>query len=93
MLGEETFLGGYGNVDSTFIQDLITEIQVKIAYVTNRNIANIKYNLGMNEDVDDYFFLPQYIQILEGILSCENCYKDEKIQDIISQIKNQLVTI
>lgn len=93
MFREETFLGSYGNINAEFIDGLIEEIQVKIAYVTNRDIANIKYNLGINEDVDDYFFLPQYIEILNGILACNKCYESEQIQNIVSNIKNQLVVI
>ena len=93
MFGEEAFLENYGNFDNRFIEDLKSEISTKIAFLTNRDIANIKYNIGLNEDVTDYFFLPQYLEILDGILKCNKCYEFEQIASIVQNIKNQLVVI
>lgn len=79
-----------GVYNEAFIENLRSEVLDKIAYITNRDIANQKYNLGLKEELNEYNLLPDYIVILDKILKCSTCYRGFKIEDIISQIKNQL---
>jgi len=82
-----------GNYNEEFIQNLQNQIYIKLAYVTNRDLANIKYNLGMKEDVLDYSLLNTYAEILDKIMKCSTCFGCMKIEDVVSQIKNKLVLI
>lgn len=82
-----------GNYNEEFILSLQSQVYSKLAFVTNRDIANIKYNLGMKEDVLDYQLLDTYASILDKILSCSTCYECMKIEDVVSQIKNKLSVI
>lgn len=82
-----------GNYDSKFIENLQSQIYTKLAYVTNRDLANIKYNLGMECDVLDFQMLDEYAEILDKILQCTTCFQGQKIEDVVSQIKNKISLI
>jgi hypothetical protein len=82
-----------GVYNEEFIENLKSQIDGKLAYVTNRDIANNKYNLGINENILDYEFLNTYSNILEKILKCTDCFADLNVEDIISQIKNKISII
>lgn len=82
-----------GNYDEEFILHLQSQIYTKLAYVTNRDLANIKYNLGIECNVLDFQLLNTYAEMLDKLLQCSTCYSCIKIEDVISQIKNKISLI
>ena len=78
------------NYDEHFILGLKKQLLGKIAFETNKDLANLKYNLGLCNHVDATIVLTQYVDILDRLLECDSCLKEENVEEIISTIKNKL---
>ena len=57
-----------GNYDEHFILGLKKQLLGKIAFETNKDLANLKYNLGLCNHVDATIVLTQYVDILDRLL-------------------------
>lgn len=73
-----------------FIKDLKNQVDIKISFIVNKDYKNSIYGLGKNINLGDKSKFIEYSRILENILSCNDCYKDIKIDDVVSMIKNKL---
>ena len=78
------------NYNTDYICELLTEVDNKIAFVSNRDLKNSQYDLGLEIDVTKYTDLIEVSEILKKILACSSCYSCFKIEDIISMAKNKL---
>ena len=75
-----------------FYQVFLIKHQVlnKIALETNKDLANLKYNLGLCNHVDATIVLTQYVDILDRLLECDKCMEGQDVEEIVSTIKNKL---
>jgi len=80
------------NYTIDFLEDLKEQLKCKISNIASRDLINSKLLLNNKktpigaEDIT----LVSYISILDEIIHCSSCYKDENIEDIVSEIKNKL---
>lgn len=81
---------GCGAYDKDFIEDLKESIYNKIGLETSKDLNNLKYDLDLCVDLDYTENLVQYLDILDRLLECDSCLKDEDVPSIISTIKNKL---
>lgn len=79
-----------GNYNEDFITCLLKEVDDKIALLSNKDYKNNIYNLGLCVHVSKYMKLIQFKEILEKVMNCNSCYDSLKIEDIVSQVKNEL---
>ena len=73
-----------------YLQQLQDDIAKKLALFTNKDLKNTKYNLGYTLDLEKYFFLWEYWEILGRVIQCSTCYNGLDLDTITSNIKNQL---
>lgn len=73
-----------------YLRSVQDDISKKLALFTNKDLKNSVYNLGLNPNIDKYDVIWEYWEILEKITECNSCYNNQKIEDIITNIKNQL---
>lgn len=73
-----------------FVEDLISEVESKIALISNKDYKNNIYNLGLCNNLDIASDLIAVRDILNKILKCNTCYCDTNIQDVITIAKNKL---
>lgn len=78
---------GWGEED---ILNLQLQIDKKLAKSVNRFRSSQKFDLGLTLSDDLYLKLSEYKELLTKLLYCDSCYKDYKIGDIISLIKNKI---
>lgn len=79
-----------GNYDADFIEELKAKVYRKIAFETSKDLSNLKYDLGLCSHIEATVVLSQYIDILDRLLECDSCLKDEDVESIVSTIKNKL---
>lgn len=78
---------GYSQEDMFNLSLLVDK---KLAKVANRYKASKKYDLGIAINKETFLVLAEYKRILTNIIYCNDCYKDMKITDIVSRIKNKI---
>jgi len=78
-----------GNYNYSFIHNLQSQVNNKIALLGDKDIKNRKYALGLKE-VSGYEDLLELSRILENILACSSCYKDINIEDVVTFTKEKL---
>lgn len=80
------------NYDNEFIEDLLKQVESKIAFVSNRDYSNQIYDLGIKCKASDYTDLIELQGILDRILKCASCYSenDIKIEDVVALTKSKL---
>jgi len=81
---------GCGNYDEKFIENLKHQVLNKIALETNKDLANLKYNLGLCNHISQTNHLYQYVDILDRLLECDKCMEGQDVEEIVSTIKNKL---
>lgn len=80
------------NYTVDFLEDLKEQLKCKISNTASRDLINSKLFLNNKKPIIDSedITLVSYIGILDEIIHCSSCYKDENIEDIVSEIKNKL---
>lgn len=76
------------NYDGVFIKQLLSQVEGKIALVSNKDYKNNVYNLGHKNTLHTHSNLIDMRNILDKILECNSCYEDFNIEDVISTAKN-----
>lgn len=79
-----------GNYNEEFLCNLLSQVDDKIALVSNRDYKDKIYNLGINKDASNYTDLLEYSRILNRILKCNTCYEDVDLESTVSNIKSML---
>lgn len=79
-----------GNYNEEFICKLLSEVDSKIALVSNKDYKNSVYNLGMKFQATNYSDLIDIRNILNKILKCHSCYEGIEIEDVVNMVKNKL---
>lgn len=76
---------------TNFLEDLKDQIKCKISNIASKDLINNKLFLNNKSAINlENITLISYINILDEIIRCSSCYKNENIEDIISEIKNKL---
>jgi len=78
------------NYNDKRFEDLKDKLNTRIAYLTNKSYSSDRYNLSIKTCLDQVFILSGYIEILDDILHCSNCYKDFDEEEIVTKITTQL---
>lgn len=78
------------NIDNIFLSDLQQKIDRVLAKKINKKLMSAKFDLNYCFQDDVYLKLVEYNNILERVKNCDSCFKDYKIEDIVSFIKNTL---
>ena len=77
-----------GNYDNVFINNLIKQLDNKIAFIADKDYKNSIYNLGLCGSIKEYKKLLRLRNILDKILKCDSCYAGMDIENIVSIAKN-----
>ena len=82
----------YGNFNYTvdFIENLQTEISIKLANVVNKENISRKNDLGIVINMDDVTKLSIYQDILTQVVNCNSCFEGYKIEDVVEKTKTLL---
>lgn len=74
-----------------FLEDLKDQLKCKLSDIASKDLINRKLFLNNKFTVNiEDITLISYINILDEIIHCSSCYKDENIENIVSEIKNKL---
>lgn len=73
-----------------FVQDVLLQLNKKIARLSKTEMHSSKNDLSCNIDKQSFKRLTVYKNILEGILVCNPCYKNQNIEEIVSLVKNEI---
>jgi hypothetical protein len=73
-----------------FITNLQFRISKALAEFGNKDLANQRFNLGLTIYYENYKYLGDYWKVLEEIKSCNCCYNNIKIPELVSQIQNTI---
>ena len=77
----------------SFIEDLQDRVDAKSSKAINKLLASKKNDLDLYFNFDASFKLSVYYNILENIKSCNACFEEMDIEEIISLVDNTLNTI
>jgi len=80
----------YSSVDISNLQNAINKA---IAKKVNLKYFSDSFDLNYRFKDDLYLKLIEYNSILDKVVACNSCFKDYKIEDIISTIKTTLTKI
>jgi len=72
------------------IEKLQRTIDKKLSKKINAFHSSQRFDLGGTINKDLVFKVAKYKELLEKIKNCDTCFKDYKIEDIFSVIKNKL---
>lgn len=73
-----------------FIENLLYQVDNKIALISNKDYKNNIYNLGLCENLQLGSELIQIREILSKILKCHSCYCPEDAENIVLLTLNKL---